>query len=144
MKDWNEDKWSQKFRKCTSHPCWERVTRDRREALQRYEKKRKAHFEKFPWMYTTNMGGKPTHPPHRVLWDAKYENYSAWSGKPHCRFLSEKLGFRVNFWTRNAIWNDYWNGFERRDNPKRKVSKTWSEIANKAGFDYNKWRASYS
>ena len=143
MKEFDEKYWDKRLKRCATHACVVRVITARDKAFALHEKKAKAHFEKFSWMYAHNLGAKPTHPPHRVLWDAKYENYSAYTGKPHCRFLSAKLGFRVSAKMRDAIWTDYWNCYERRDNKKRKVSMTWKQIEKAVGFDYNTWRRGY-
>ena len=144
MKDWDESYWEKQFRKCRTDDCIEKAMAKRNRAYKRYEDKRRAHFEKYSWMYSVNMGSKPTYPPYRVLWDAKYENYSARTGKPYCSYLSKTLGFRVTGKMRDAIWADYYNHYERRDNPKLKVSMTWSDIEKKVGFDYNKWRSKYT
>ena len=143
MKQFDEEYWHKRLRECGSHEDWERVNRLREKAFEKHTAKRRAHFEKYSWMYTENMGAKPTEPPYRVLWDAGYKDYSARTGKPYCRFLSKKLGFRVSAKVRDAIWADYYNCYERRDNPKLKVHLTWQQIESQVGFDYNEWRRNY-
>ena len=143
MKDWNEAEWGQKFRACRSHACWERVTKEREEAYTKYEAERREHFSKFPWMYTVNMGAAPTHPPYRVLWFFKYEDYNVRTGIPLCASLSRDLGFTVTAAMRDSIWADYWNRYERRYNPKKPVAMTWAEIKTKVGFNYNAWVKEY-
>ena len=143
MKDFDEKRWEKIFKSCATDNELQQAIKRHGRALRLHEKRRKAHFEKFTWMYAHNMGAKPTHPPHRVLWDAKYEDYSPHTGKPYCKFLSKKLGFRVSAKVRDAIWYDYWNCYERRDNEKRKVSMSWAEIETNVGFEYNEWRANY-
>ena len=143
MKDWDEAYWGDKFKVCRSHACWERVSKERAEAYAEHEAARRDHFSKFPWMYTVNMGPAPMTPPYRVLWFFKYEDYNVRTGLPLCASLTRDLGFTVTAAMRDAIWNDYYNKFERRYNPKKPVDMSWREIADKVGFDYNAWAATY-
>ena len=130
--DWTEEHWSTYLQGCSyadnTHAEWEKRSNEQREAWARQERRTKEDAEKYPWKYAVNLGPRPIHPPHRALWLAKFEDYQD-DGLPKCESLSRALNLEITPEMRDAIWADYYNGFERRNNPKVPVAMSWAEIA---------------
>ena len=130
---WTEDQWDEYMRGCAyyepAHTMWEKRSQEQSNMFDKKQKQTMEDAEKYPWKYAVNLGPNPVHPPHKALWFFKFEDYQE-DGLPKCESLSRDLGFTVTPEIRDSIWADYYNKFERRDNPEIPVQYSWEEIEN--------------
>ena len=125
---WTDEQWREYMSGCTSHEEWEERSAEQEAAWKERDARTRADAAKYPWKYTVNLGAAPVHPPHAALWTFQYDDWQE-NGLPKCESLTRELGLSITPSMRDAIWADYYNGFERRDSELLPVAMSWEEIA---------------